>query len=336
MGANVASGSARRQSRHVRACALVVVLVVLLCVGCGGEASKFESAAKARRSASARAAWWMSAARRLYVECAGSGSPTVVLEAGLGRGSDSWSNVLPEIGRATRVCAYDRAGLGASDAVPGVRDASDDVRDLERLLARGPIPPPDLLVCHSYGGFVARLFARAHPEQVAGVVFVDAVRVDATRRQLAIWPRSRRPRDGAPGRSRCSSGVDLKRSDALEGELRRLGDTPVVVITGARTWTEFPGLPPRLGRAQQRLWRVLHAELAAAYRPTSIHVLALRSHHFVMAAQPEDGRRRGHGRRPRGPRQDAAASVSIACSRTRTFAASAKNAPHRKADARRR
>ena len=193
--------------------------------------------------------------------------------------------MLPEIGRTTRVCAYDRAGLGASDAVPGVRDASDDVRDLERVLARGRIAPPYVLVGHSYGGFIARLFARAHSEQVAGVVFVDASGYDATRRQLAIWPRSQEPALRRGWAKPVHFGVDLKGSDALESELRRLGDTPVVAITGARTWTQA-GLPPRLGRAQQRLWRVLHAELAGL-STDRIHVLALRSDHFVMAAQPE-------------------------------------------------
>ena len=79
--------------------------------------------------------------------------------------------------------------------------------------------------------------------------------------------------------------MDLKGSEALETDLRRLGDTPVVVITGARTWTES-GLPPRLGRALQRLWRVLHDELAGL-STEHIHVLALRSDHFVMDAQPE-------------------------------------------------
>jgi pimeloyl-ACP methyl ester carboxylesterase len=271
----------------VRACALVVVLVVALCVGCGDAASKSRTAAKGAEEDVGAGGLVDVGARRLYVECAGSGSPTVVLEAGLGLDSDSWSNVLPEIGRTTRVCAYDRAGLGASDPVPGVRDASDDVRDLERLLARGPIPPPYVLVGHSYGGFLARLFARAHPEQVAGVVFVDASGFDATRRQLAIWPSSQAPARRRDWAKPVQFGVDLTRSDALESELRRLGDTPVVVITGARTWTEFPGLPPRLGRAQQRLWRVMHAELAGL-STDSIHVLALRSDHAVMDAQPEE------------------------------------------------
>jgi hypothetical protein len=265
--------------------ALVVVLVVLLCVGCGGEAPKSGTAAKGAEKGIGAGGLVDVGGRRLYVECTGSGSPTVVLEAGLGLSSDSWTGVLPEIGRTTRVCAYDRAGLGASDPVPGVRDASDDVRDLERLLARGPIPSPYVLVGHSYGGFLVRLFARAHPEQVAGVVFVDASGYDATRRQLAIWPRSQAPALRRDWAKPVQFGVDLKRSEALESELRGLGDTPVVAITGARTWTES-GLPPRLARALQRLWRVLHDELAGL-STEHIHVLALRSDHFVMEAQPE-------------------------------------------------
>ena len=224
--------------------------------------------------------------RRLYVECIGSGRPTVVLEAGLGGNSRNWTTVQLELGHTTRTCAYDRAGLGDSDAMPGVHDAGDEIRDLERLLARGRIEPPYVLVGHSYGGFLARLFARAHPEQVVGVEFVDASGYDATRRQLAIWPRSQAPARRRDWAKPVQFGVDLKGSEALESELRPLGDTPVVAITGARTWTEFPGLPPRLARAQQRLWRVLHAELASL-STDSIHVLALRSNHLVMDAQPE-------------------------------------------------
>jgi pimeloyl-ACP methyl ester carboxylesterase len=284
--ATVAPGSAWRQTGHVMACTLVVVLVVLLCVGCGGEVTKSGTAAKGAEQGVGAGGLVDVGGRRLCVECTGSGSPTVVLEAGLGGDSAVWSKVLSEVGRTTRVCAYDRAGLGASDAVAGVHDASGDVRDLERLLTRGRIAPPYVLVGHSYGGFLARLFARAHSEQVAGVVFVDASGYDATRRQLAIWPRSQAPALRRDWAKPVQFGVDLRGSDALESELRRLGDTPVVAITGARTWTEFPGLPPRLGRAQQHLWRVLHAELAGL-SSDRVHVLALRSNHFVMDAQAE-------------------------------------------------
>jgi pimeloyl-ACP methyl ester carboxylesterase len=72
--------------------------------------------------------------RHLYVECVGSGSPTVLLEAGFGGSSRDWTPVLLELGRTSRTCAYDRAGLGYSDAMPGVHDAGDEIRDLERLL----------------------------------------------------------------------------------------------------------------------------------------------------------------------------------------------------------
>jgi pimeloyl-ACP methyl ester carboxylesterase len=85
--------------------------------------------------------------RRLYVECVGSGTPTVLLEAGFGGSSRDWTPVLQEIGRTSRTCAYDRAGLGDSDAMPGVHDAGDEIRDLERLLDRGQIEPPYVLPC---------------------------------------------------------------------------------------------------------------------------------------------------------------------------------------------
>src|SRR5437764_13217017 len=72
--------------------------------------------------------------RSLYLKCMGSGSPTIVLEAGFGGNSDNWRDVQPELGRTARTCAYDRAGLGNSVAMPGVHSAADEVRDLQRLL----------------------------------------------------------------------------------------------------------------------------------------------------------------------------------------------------------
>ena len=122
----------------------------------------------------------------------------------------------------------------ASDAIAGVHDARDEISDLERLLDRARIKPPYVLVGHSYGGLLARLFARAHPDQVAGVVFVDAMGRDATRRQLAIWPKSEAPAQRREWAKPVQDhGVNLERGEALASRIRTLGDIPVVVIAGA-------------------------------------------------------------------------------------------------------
>ena len=253
-------------------------------VGCGGDATKEKSGPQPEVTVVGVGGGELVdlGGRRLYVECTGSGSPTVLLEAGLGLDSRSWTNVQLELGQTTRTCAYDRAGLGDSEAIPGVHDAGDEIRDLERLLDRGRIEPPYVLVGHSYGGLLARLFARAHPDQVAGVVFVDAMGRDATRRQLAIWPRSQAPAQRREWAKPVQDRVDVDRGEALASSIRTLGDTPVVVITGARTWTASDGdAPPRLLRALDRLWRRMHAELATL-SSDHVHVVGLRSEHLVM------------------------------------------------------
>ena len=128
---------------------------------------------------------------------------------------------------------------------------------------------------------MARLFARAHPDQVAGVVFVDAMGRDATRRQLAIWPRSQASSQRREWAKPVQDGVDVERGEALASSIRTLSDTPVVVITGARTWTAESEAPPRLRQALDRLWRRLHAELARL-SSDHVHVVGLRSEHLVM------------------------------------------------------
>src|SRR4051794_10933016 len=111
---------------------------------------------------------------RLHIQCVGAGSPTVVLDAGLGGSSLDWSLVQPELGRSTRVCAYDRAGMGWSDPSPQPRTPRQIADELHTLLTNAGIAGPYVLVGHSLAGKNVRLFALAHPEQVVGMVLVDA------------------------------------------------------------------------------------------------------------------------------------------------------------------
>lgn len=110
---------------------------------------------------------------RLHIQCVGTGSPTVVLDAGLGGASLDWSLVQPAIGQTTRVCAYDRAGMGWSDPGPAPRTPGQIARELHTLLTRAGIPGPYVLVGHSLGGKNVRMFALQHPDVVAGLVLVD-------------------------------------------------------------------------------------------------------------------------------------------------------------------
>ena len=111
---------------------------------------------------------------RLHVHCIGTGSPTVVLEAAAPGWSLYWSLVQPEVAKVTRVCAYDRAGLGWSERGPLPRTGQRMARELHRLLERAGIIGPYVLVGHSLGGFVARLYRQDHPDDVVGMVLVDA------------------------------------------------------------------------------------------------------------------------------------------------------------------
>src|SRR5918912_1497138 len=119
---------------------------------------------------------------RLHIQCVGTDSPTVVLDAGLSGSSLDWSLVQPELGRTTRVCAYDRAGMGWSDPGPQSRTPRQIAGELHTLLTKAGIAGPYVLVGHSLAGKNVRLFALSHPEEVAAMVLVDARSeyVDAT------------------------------------------------------------------------------------------------------------------------------------------------------------
>jgi pimeloyl-ACP methyl ester carboxylesterase len=128
--------------------------------------------------------------RKMFLECGGSGSPTVILESGYRNDADIWSaelepgmsTVFPQVARFTRVCTYDGPGtfldadhLGRSTAVPMPRAARDLVSDLHALLQTARVPGPYVFAAHSFGGIFARLYASTYPREVAGMVLVDAL-----------------------------------------------------------------------------------------------------------------------------------------------------------------
>lgn len=126
--------------------------------------------------------------RRLNLYCEGEGSPTVLLEAGLGDGASSWWPVQDTLARTVRVCAYDRAGHGRSPHGPLPRDTKSEVADLELLLRAAEVPGPYVLVGHSMGAYNVRLFASRHPETVVGLVLVDGSVENQGARFTAIEP----------------------------------------------------------------------------------------------------------------------------------------------------
>jgi pimeloyl-ACP methyl ester carboxylesterase len=130
---------------------------------------------------------------RLHIRCDGEGGPPVIFDAALGGSSLSWSLVQPAIARLTRTCSYDRAGFGWSEAGPLPRTAGRIADELHDLLRAAALAPPYVLVGHSYGGLVTRLYASRHPNDVAGLVLIEPAIVEEwttpTEEQLALIAR---------------------------------------------------------------------------------------------------------------------------------------------------
>lgn len=111
---------------------------------------------------------------RLHINCTGIGSPTVVIESGWGDMSASWGWVQPEVAKTTRVCSYDRAGMGWSEPSPKPRTAREFALELHTLLAKANEPGPYVLVGHSLGGYTVQVYAYDYPDEVSGLVLIDS------------------------------------------------------------------------------------------------------------------------------------------------------------------
>jgi pimeloyl-ACP methyl ester carboxylesterase len=148
------------------------------------------------------------AEHRLHIHEQGTGSPAVILEAGIAGSSSGWALVEPGIAQFTRVASYDRAGLGWSDANPAKPSLEQMLGELRVLLSAANVPRPYVLVGHSFGGLLARAYAHSSPDEIAGLVLLDPVSIE-------YWARCS-PREKA----RLALGVRFSRRGAL---LARLG-----------------------------------------------------------------------------------------------------------------
>jgi pimeloyl-ACP methyl ester carboxylesterase len=261
-----------RRSLHGRGRWLVVpVTATLLLIAVGG-AFATVSAATGRTVESAAGQMTDVGDHRLYLECTGSGSPTVVLQAGLGAASSSWAGITPNVAASTTVCAYDRAGHEHSEAAPSGQDGIALAADLHTLLNEAGVAGPYVLVGHSSGGPYVRVFADRYPGEVAGMVLIDAQPADAFtalpnypdfyypyRTVMTLAPTLARVGLGFPFGSRADpSGLDAARSmhdevialpDALRQAqaLTTLGDRPLVVVSaGSDLQAGWPEAQDRL------------------------------------------------------------------------------------------
>jgi pimeloyl-ACP methyl ester carboxylesterase len=283
----------------------VLGLVSLAASGCGAED---------HRSADFYGRIVVGGGRELYLECRGEGSPVVILVSGLRGAADLWSQDTPsgrtvfaDVASTTRVCAYDRPGtptstgqFSRSDAVTQPTTAKDAVADLNALLQRAEVPGPYVLAGHSYGGMVARLFASTRPNEVAGMVLIDALsEFFRDGWSAADWEQWKRANALPPETLAEYPAVEQVDVEAAMDQLRAaapIQPMPLVVVSAdvryGPGWADriaagdvLADTPADLGglidRAQQH-----SQEAQAGLVPGARHVIDTESGHNMMIDQP--------------------------------------------------
>jgi len=306
----------RRHRSRVRRRRPILVGVAAACVLMVGWGSSTASASGARQPDSARFVD-VGRGRKIFMDCRGRGSPTVVLVTGLGGRAENWSQttkssdqpeaVLPNVAKFSRVCAYDRPGTAASGPsgpeptrstpVPQPTTPRGDAADLRALLQASGERGPFVLVGHSLGGPIVELFASTYPKQVAGLVLVDALSEDLgdglTTEQLADFQALNSP--ATQGRPPGSEDVDFT---VLTRQLRGAAPIPKVP-TIVLTADQFQITPEAIASGQlpafvtqefaDALWRSQLAaqdELAAKF-PGAEHVTKTNATHYIQNDQPK-------------------------------------------------
>jgi pimeloyl-ACP methyl ester carboxylesterase len=304
----------------VRLIRLTIVALALVAAGCSGSNSDTSVASESGEATQAAAVEEaegdfaglvdIGGGRQMYMECSGTGSPTVVLESGLGNSAEIWSmssagegvpTVFPEVANFTRVCAYDRPGTvvggespSRSDSVAQPTAAQDAAEDLNALLRAAEEPGPYVMVGHSYGGPIIRLYASAHPADVAGLVLVDALSEDLpnglTPTQQALFEEINTPPPG--------TDAEMLDHEATFQQLREsppVPQVPTIVLTADRPQLtaevlasgELPaGVDQEFADALWASQLAAQDKLAKMF-PGAEHITNTNSTHYIHNEQPQ-------------------------------------------------
>jgi pimeloyl-ACP methyl ester carboxylesterase len=225
--------------------------------------------------------------RTQAIDCRGSGKPTVVLDGGLGVYSGTWVGVLDALANESfRVCRYDRPGLGESEAGPKPRTSERFVTELRALLEAAGERPPYVLVGHSLGGLNVQLFAREHRDEIAGVVFVDAIHPDLDERIEPLLT----PAQVAQRREELElneEGIRFEDILASEDQVRAAPEFPAVPIVAIAHGVHFTVTDPDWPEQPvEDLWAELQRDLSRL-APGGKLVIATKSQHRIQETEPE-------------------------------------------------
>jgi pimeloyl-ACP methyl ester carboxylesterase len=269
--------------------AAVLVVAVFAIAGCGGSAPR----PKPVRAQGLPGRVVEADGHKVYFDCEGKGSPTVVFISGWGDDSSSWATVFDQSARVTRSCEYDRYGLALTSNYGSMprkaRDANDQARELDQLLENARIAKPYVLVGHSWGGALARLYAGDH-DDVKAVVFVDSATPGQIQALAAALPPRRSNESPLLSELRNTPAqvahplenpeyLDWRKSLDEVGGVTTLNDRPEIVLTAGNTFT---GDAHPLFSA----WRRLQDKLAQL-SPHSVHVLVPDSGHYIQQQAPD-------------------------------------------------
>ena len=249
--------------------------------------------------------------REMFLDCAGEGEPTVILESGIHDASDYWTvsqllepavdpPVMQGLAETNRVCRYDRPGTVVpgdprtithrSTPVPMPRTIRQSVRDLRALLQAADVPGPYVLVSHSWGGMIGQLYTRTYPDEVAGLVLVDAF-APALRDLLGDkWDAYVKVVNNPPGETlNLHDDYEKFRIDASVNQLVNappMPDIPLVVMSKTVPFPDFPAGGGMTTADLEAVWPDAQQTLVDLL-PNTPHVIATGSIHYIQVTEPD-------------------------------------------------